>query len=209
MREIDPPTGLRTCRRVPPQAFVVCDDSGNRSGFAGEVGRHILGDRDRRVDKDRVRAIGRQRCVICIAHPSVTERPVGERNEAVRDHVVRRNQPKRREALRRDQHARKRSGALHVPIATLCAAGQIVGERVSLGHTARSGSKRMPRKKVLAIHSGCFVQHDELHRAVRIRIDLVDLIGVERGTSERRDQTKPERQCAEEPAQPMVHGIPR
>ena len=180
MRQIDSPARLRVRRRVPPQAFVVCDRGGNRRGRIGVVGRKILN--CHAADAKGSYAIRRQRRVRRLRDAGIVDCSIGERYEPVRDLVVGHDDAQLREALCRGQDAGERRWGLHHPVPTVhAAARQISWKRIGLGRTAAHAGERTASKEILPVKSGCLMQHDELDRAVGIGENLLDLVGVERG----------------------------
>ena len=134
----------------------------------GEVDRHIGNGVS--VAIDGAGAVGRQRGVGHAVHPGVIDGAAIRGEELVRHDVVRRDQVQRRESLRGDERVLVRGRT----------AWKIGRERERLGDAGVRARERVPGP-ALARHALRLVQHQELHRAVGVRIDLLDRKRVEVG----------------------------
>jgi hypothetical protein len=126
----------------------------------------------------RVAAIGRQ----CgerdrIDAGVIDGAPVG-RQKTVGHLIVRRDRARRRKSVAADQHPLSRSRH----------ARQIGWKREHLAHARVRRHQRAAAQQISAVHALRFVQHDVLHAAIGVGIELVDDEGREVGARRRRGE---------------------
>ena len=158
---------LQAADEIVIESGVVILDGGHRQRgkryrLAGKIRCDIRDGRTEAVDgTDAIRGERRIRERV---DAGIVERAAIHGKETVRNHVIRRDEAQRRQSLGAEQHA----------FARRCGTRKVGRERKRFRDAGVRARERMSGPGVLSIRAERLAQHDELHAAVGVRVDLVD-----------------------------------